>query len=279
MGTLPNERVKRTSHRNGVVATEETYRGRVLHGPVRRWYRNGRLASEESYANGLLHGVCRQWREDGKLLGSFRMENGTGVQRAWFDDGSLQLEQFFVAGNLNGPSRLWLPDGTLLSEIWMLENHQVTRGEYSKAAAFHPEWPVCKRRIGHDPRMSPSRVQVRGFELHCDWLLGRKNNREATKWLATGDGTNRALGRLSHKQAARLVTQLADSGAQKVLAVDIYESKAGKQFSDALLVRLPKSRPSRLAVRGLFHSLPSRVHCAVQPECDGGEPWLYVYFG
>ena len=36
MANLPYKRMKRTSYRNGVVATEETYQGRVLHGPEAR---------------------------------------------------------------------------------------------------------------------------------------------------------------------------------------------------------------------------------------------------
>ena len=141
MGTIPTKRLKRTSHRNGVVAAEETYRGRELHGPSRRWHRNGRVASERHYRNGLLHGVCRQWDETGKLLGAFAMQDGTGIQRAWFENGQLQWEQSTVGGDATGSLRLWLRDGSLASEVWLIENREVSRDEYVKTAAGHPDWP------------------------------------------------------------------------------------------------------------------------------------------
>ena len=72
---------------------------------------------------------------------------------------------------------------------------------------------------------------------------------------------------------------MAEKEANQVLAVDIYQSRRQKQYCDILLVRLPKTKRQRLAIRRMFEGLPRRAHCGVQPDKDEGQDWLYVYFG
>lgn len=279
MGTLPTRRVVRTYYRNGVVATEGSSCRQAWHGPVRQWHRNGQLASEERYERGLLHGLCRQWREDGKLLGSYRMTRGTGIQRLWYEDGTLHLEHASVNGRLNGRSRSWLRDGTLLSDDWLLDSCEVSRAEYFRAARQHPEWPASARTPSRPLRLSPKQREARFHDLHCKWLLSRKGTGPAKGWLESGDKSNRFLGSLGYKKAVALIAAAEDSGAKRVLAVDVYKSKSGQQFADGLLVRMPRLAKHRAAIRGLFLSLPMRARCVVLPEKDSNKPWLWVYLG
>lgn len=279
MATLPTRRVSRTYFRNGMVATEESFLGKIWHGAVRRWHRNGKLATEERYAQGLLHGLCRQWREDGKLLGSYRMTRGTGIQRLWYEDGTLQMEHASVDGRLNGRARFLLRDGTLLSDDWLLDSREVSRAEYWRAARKHPEWPACARTPSRRVRLSPQQRDAKLHELHCEWALGRKGTVPAKAWLEWGDRSSRLLGSLGYKKAVALIAAAADRGAPQVLAVDVYRSKAGRQYADWLLVRMPRSPKERAAVREVFTALPARARCVVLPEQDARERWLWVYLG
>jgi len=107
--------------------------------------------------------------------------------------------------------------------------------------------------------------------------FGKVNTQDAAPWL--GEAKSRAVGALSGKRARKLVSEALAAGARRVLAADTYASKQGKQFSDALLVELPKVKTQRAAIRKIFASLPRLAHSALLPADDHGEPWLYVYFG
>lgn len=249
------------------------------HGVARTWHRNGVLASEESYQDGQLHGLCRQWDEQGKLLGEYRMHHGTGIQRVWFENGVLQLEHSLINGVFTGPSRLWFQDGALATVQLLVENREVTPAKYAKEAASHPDWPRYAAN-GNSPRkLSPAALEKRAFRLHCEWLAQKPTTRDAGEWLNEAGANARAVGTLSAGRARKLVNDALATGARRVLAADTYGSKQGKQFADVLLVSLPKSKPRRAAIRRLFAALPKRTKCATQPDRDSGDPWLYVYFG
>jgi hypothetical protein len=62
-----------------------------------------------------------------------------------------------------------------------------------------------------------------------------------------------------------------------VIAPDIYGNKAGDQFADCLLVRLPKNPAKRKAVRRVCAQLRTRDLGALQPDVDIGETYLYLY--
>src|SRR5690606_22933064 len=153
------------------VREEVPVRNGRRHGIARTWHKNGRLASEESYQNGLLHGACHQWDEQGKLLGDYRMDHGTGIQRVWFENGVLQSEQSFINGKATGPCRRWLQDGSFASEEWLIENKEVTPTEYAKKAAANPDWPKYAANGSHRRKLPPERLEQEAFRLHCEWLL------------------------------------------------------------------------------------------------------------
>ncbi|HUA68629.1 MAG TPA: hypothetical protein VMA13_08780 [Candidatus Saccharimonadales bacterium] len=265
--------MKRTFHRNGVVAVEENVRGQKLHGRRRTWHRNGRLASEEFYHNGLLHGICRQWNENNDLLGSYKIEHGTGIQKSWHDNGRLNLELSTVAGEFSGRSRLWLQDGTLLSDQIHLEGRIVTPDEYRKAVKQNPNLPKLRGRIAKSKRPTPKHIH----HVFVSSLLRKRNCSEARTWLNASDKTARSLGHFKRSgDAAKFVEELYHAGAVKVIAPDIYHGKRGEQFADALLVQLPKPAKTRKAIRKACDKLQSQNLGAVEPEKDIGETHLFL---
>lgn len=265
-------------HRNGQLRERVPLRDGLRHGTVRTWHRNGRLASEEPFRDGLLHGICRQWNEAGRLLGKYQMVHGTGIQRVWHNNGRLQMEISTIRGEFTGRNRTWLRDGTLYSERYCLRNRDVSAREYRAAAAGDKSLPRYRGRPARLPPASRTTLKhvLKVFVLS---LLEKPNRREARKWLTkkAGDRTLRSLGRFKRERdAAKFVAALYEAGAVEVIAPDIYRDSTRGQFSDCLLVQLPKSPAKRVAVRRVCAQLRSRALGAVQPESDIGERHLYL---
>lgn len=267
--------IQKSWYRNGLLREKMPLRNGHRHGVARVWHKNGRLASEERYADGLLHGVCRQWSETGRLLGKYRMVQGTGVQRALHDNGNSQMELSTVRGEFCGRSRSWLSDGTLLSDDIYLRGKLVSADEYRAAAAKDKSLP----RLG---RMAKAVKPVSEKHIHRVFvagLLAKPNRFEARAWLdaRSPDNSARSLGRFKRESdAAKFVAALYDAGANEVIAPDVYRDKAGNEFGDALLVRLPKAPAKRKAIRKVCAQLQKRKLGAVQPDIDIGETHLFL---
>ena len=251
------------------------------HGVNRTWHRNGVLASEEPYRNGLPHGICRQWDEAGRLLGKYRMVSGTGIQRAWHDNGQLQMEVPTIRGEFCGRNRIWLRDGTLLSERFYVHGRVVSLDEYREAAARDKTLPKFRGKPANLPPKNGA-TQKHIYRVFVASLLGKRNHHEARAWLTRNGGkaTAHSLGSFKRESdAAQFVQRLYHAGAAKVIAPDIYYNKAGDQFADCLLVRLPKNPAKRKAVRRVCAQLRKHDLGAVQPDEDIGESYLYLYLG
>jgi hypothetical protein len=268
-------RAERSFYRNGELREEFHRLGQILHGRYRTWHRNGRPATESFYEHGRLHGLCRQWNQRGKLLGSFQMNHGTGIQRDWYENGQIQFETSTVEAKFTGRTRSWLQDGTLVSEQYSIENRNVSPAEYAAAVAKHPDYPRYrdgKRRL---KLPDAEEVEQREFRLQINSILSQRNKREAKVWLE-GGAKQRSLGLFNFTSARQLIQKLYDAGAKQVLAVNIYNGKAGKQFSDALLVRLPLKQKSRKVIRQTFTRLPKKQRAGVLPPQDCSEEFLFV---
>ena len=267
--------IQKSWYRNGLLREETPLRNGHRHGVARAWHKNGRLASEERYANGLLHGVCRQWGETGRLLGKYHMVQGSGVQRAWHDNGRVQMELSTVRGEFCGRSRSWLSDGTLLSDDIYLRGKLVRVDEYRAAAAKDKSLPKLGRAAKAVKPVSEKHIQ----RVFVAALLAKSNRFEARSWLEgiRGNQTARSLGRFKRESdAAKFVAALYDAGATEVIAPDVYRDKAGNDFADALLVRMPKAPAKRKAIRTVCAQLQKRKLGAVQPDEDIGEPHLFL---
>lgn len=91
------------------------------------------------------------------------------------------------------------------------------------------------------------------------------------------ENTRRSLGRFKREaNAARFVQTLYQAGATEVIVPDIYSDKRSNQFSDGLLVKLPKSPERRRAVRKACGQLRQQKLGSVQPETDIGESHLFL---
>ena len=271
--------IQRHFYRTGLLREEIPLRNGRRHGVARTWHRNGVLASEEPYRNGLPHGICRQWDEAGRLLGKYRMVRGTGIQRAWHDNGQLQMEVSTVRGEFCGRNRIWLRDGTLLSERFYVHGRIVSLDEYREAAARDKTLPKFRGKPANLPPKNGA-TQKHIYRVFVASLLEKQNHSEARAWLTKngGEATAHSLGSFKRERdAARFVQQLYHAGAAKVIAPDIYGNKAGDQFADCLLVRLPKNPAKRKAVRRVCAQLRTRDLGAMQPDEDIGETYLYLY--
>lgn len=260
-------------YRSGQVRERVPFQNGRRHGVVRTWHRNSALASEEVFRNGLLHGICRQWDETGRLLGKYRMVHGTGIQRAWHDNGKLQMEVSTVGGEFTGRNRIWLRDGTLISERFYLRGRVVSPQDYRAATAKDKTLPKFR---GRPAKLPPDNraTQRHVHQVFVASLLDKENQSEARSWLAKGKSSLARFKRAG--SAAKFVEELYGAGAVEVVAPDICSDRAGDQFADGLLVRLPKSAAKRKAIRKVCVQLKQRKLGVVQPDRDVGESHLYL---
>ena len=239
--------------------------------------KTGVLANEEPYQNGLLHGVCRQWSETGRLLGKYRMVHGTGVQRTWHENGRLQLEFSTVRGEFSGRYRLWLNDGKLMSEDIYLHGRPVTAEAYRAArsqrqivAQAWPAKPASPCRTRSPPRnTSIGFLSARFWRRRIAPKRGSGSKAAARPCARSDDSSARAT-------PLKFVEALYKAGATEVIAPDIYAGKAGDQFADCLLVKLPGIAAKRKAIRKVCAQLSKRKLGAFQPDKDIGESHLYL---
>jgi len=268
--------IQKDFHRNGQLREEVPLRKGRRHGLCRTWHKNGVLASHEPYQAGLPHGVCRQWNEAGQLLGKYKMEHGTGTQKSWHDNGRLNQEFTTIAGEFSGRSRLWLRDGTLISDRVVLSGRPATREQYRRAMLQEPrlpklrDWPAKLPPRNRAWHKHLQHVFVRG-------LLSKQNQSEARFWLQAGGKTKRYAGRFKRESdALKFVEELYSAGAVKVIVTEIYHNKKGDQFTDNLLVQLPKAAAARKSVRQVCQLLRKRKLGAVAPDEDLGEAYLLL---
>jgi hypothetical protein len=168
-----------------------------------------------------------------------------------------------------------LRDGTLAAENYFIENRQVSRAKYIAATRRHPEYP----------RYPAARVRLRGekglyqreLKLHIEWLLSRSNKCEARKWLEV-PAQQRSLGLLNFRQAQHLVQNLYEAGAEQVQIANIYLGKSGKEFSDALLIKMPSQPKARQLIRQLLTKLPKKLRAAVLPETHDKSEYAFATF-
>ena len=274
---LVKKTIEKAYHRNGQLREAVPLQNGRRHGVARVWHKNGVLANEESYQNGLLHGRCRQWNESGRLLGEYRMEHGTGIQRTWHENGRLQLEFSTVKGDFSGRYRLWLNDGKLMSEDIFLHGKPVTAEQYRLARINDPSLPKLIGKAGK-PLPKSIATDKHIHEVFVRSLLAQKNRAEVRKWLESGGKAVRSLGRFKRVgDALKFVESLYKAGATEVIAPDIYAGKAGDQFADCLLVKLPGIPAKRKAIRKACAQLSKRKLGAFQPDKDIGESHLYLF--
>ncbi len=124
------------------VTTEDVGDTRI----VRQWHKNGRLSTElRCKRRGreffIYHGESKQWSSDGELIGSFSMQDGTGVWRQWFDNGQLFGEIPMVDGQFTGLQRGWDESGYLMVERFWYRGKLVPKKRYRELQATDADIP------------------------------------------------------------------------------------------------------------------------------------------
>jgi hypothetical protein len=249
-----------------------------FHGLNRTWHHNGQLAEELCYCHGLLHGTSRQWDEKGRLLGSFTMNHGAGTQLYWHQNGNAKLEINSLNGKIHGRMRLWLRDGTLVQETYYINNADVPRARYLKAAREHPDWPQHEGEPAGKVARDNQALKRKQHDLFIKSLL-EKSCTEARQWLslAPNPDLHSLAGFRTVKAALQFVETLYAAGAETVIAAVIYMGKRGKEFADRLLVKLPRASAQRKMLREICLNLCNKRSGALLPdEKDMGESHLFL---
>lgn len=273
---MPRLRIEKYYYRSGQLYVQNRYVNGEFHGRCRTWHRNGQLAEEQRYHHGLLHGVHRQWNAKGRLLGSFTMIHGTGVQQYWYDNGQLRSEFATRNGQFHGRNRGWLRDGTLIQEIYLIENHDVSRAVYLKEARKHPDWPQYADAPAGRVKLKGHTLEQRTLNLFAQSVMESDTHAEAKRWLETKPQA-RSLARFrSVKAALAFVKHLYEAGAAAVIIFAISTGKRKKLFADALLIQLPKLKSKRAALRKSCRDFCAKRGGATVPEKETGETHLYM---
>lgn len=143
--------------------------GRLLfHGPLFRWHRNGKLASKETFFRGEPDGEISTWWESGRLrsLGSYEMGERVGAWTFWDEEGRVASvvtytelgearEDFFPSGATRA-------SGTLRDDakvgwwyLFHLDGEERARCDFGDGLLELPEDPDC--------RVIAEEVEPRGF--------------------------------------------------------------------------------------------------------------------
>jgi MORN repeat protein len=275
---MPKLHIKRFYYRNGRIHTESREVESKFHGLYRTWHRTGQLAEELRYRHGLMHGVNREWDENGRLLGSFTMVNGTGLQRYWHDNGRLKMEISSLNGKFHGRCRDWLRDGTLFREDYLINNQDVTRATYLKAARKNPSWPQYEGEPAGQVARPGLALERKKHDLFIQSIFEKPHHAEARAWLnAEPHPKSRSLAKFATTKAAlKFVEQLYAAGADAVIIAAIYAGQRKKLFADWFLLQLPASKSKRNSLRKICQTFCRKRGGAVLPDKDIGETHLLM---
>jgi hypothetical protein len=273
---MPNRRTERYYYRNSQIRRESKEVDGKFHGLCRSWHPNGELAEASHYRHGLLHGTTRQWDKNGRLLGSFSMDHGTGRQLYFHQNGQLNLEINSLNGKFLGRTRFWLRDGTLIRETYCIDNVNVSRAKYLNAAREHSNWPQHEGESAGKVARDNQALKRKEHELFIESLL-ESNFADAQHWLSAAAPDLRSLARFrSAKAAIQFLEALSEAGAESVIAALIYPGKRGKEFSDRLLIKLPKALVKRRKLRIICQALCNKRGGAMLPDKEMGESHLFI---
>jgi len=170
-----------------------------------------------------------------------------------------------------------LRDGTLIAERFYVHGKQVDPAEYGQAVAKDDSLP----RYTDPPAKLPSKTLATRRHIHevfVAGLLEKIEQQEARLWLGPKRGAKpKLLGHFnSQSAAAAFVESLYEAGAVEVIVPRTYLDDNGKEFADALLVRLPKAKTTRAKIRKTCAALRERSLGSFQPDSDIGEDHLYL---
>jgi hypothetical protein len=163
------------------------------HGKQYYWIAPGKLSSVEPYENGLAHGVAKQWSTSAKLIGTYRMNQGTGIDlwRQEREDGSVYLSEvlhlkagrpvgfrwginddqrtiyledhYNAKGQRHGIWREWDVNGRLRPGFpkFFIRNRAVSKRRYIAACKIDSTLPPYRDADDSPQRVFPRRITIR----------------------------------------------------------------------------------------------------------------------
>ncbi len=114
---------------------------------IRHYHQNGQLVKEIRCKRMIggeriaYHGKSRQWSSDGRFIGSFTLNEGTGVCREWYDNGQMARETSMVDGKITGLPRAWDEGGFLLGERFYYQFKHISNKKYRELQESDPNVP------------------------------------------------------------------------------------------------------------------------------------------
>lgn len=147
------EKVITEKYPDGKLKSEITYKGEVLHGPLKTYFKNGKLKEEGSYSDGRKNGTWKTYYPDGKVSREYTYEKGktldikrfsktgrridiktkfeyykkqyielnkkkdkNGIHRILNPDGSVYIEMTYKDNKLNGPFKRYGAENKIIHE-------------------------------------------------------------------------------------------------------------------------------------------------------------------
>jgi hypothetical protein len=164
----------------------------------------------------------------------------------------------------------------LIREDYCINNHDVTRASYLKAARKNPGWPQYEEEPAGQIARPGLALERKKFDLFIRSVFEKPHHAEARAWLKAGlRPKSRSLAGFPNTKAAlEFVDKLYFAGAATVIIAAIYPGQRKKLFADRLLVQLPPSKPRRARLRKICQSFCRNKGGAVMPEKDIGETHL-----
>lgn len=272
--------VERTYHDNGALHSETPKVDGVVHGFVRHWYDNGQLGIEAPMVNGLVHGVVRNWDRSGNLLGTYEMQQGTGLEIHYHTNGRIRSLCSYIDGRISGPAKSYLESGEILAEGYWLDGKPVTWDKYEAAAKddsrlpnpvdYRPEIPAKIAKLKElEARIGPAGMA----DLLPKQLIEHSRTRDALEWLDESD--TRSLGEgMQRGRSIRLVKKLLELGANRVLATSIDAYDNDEQNTGEIIIELPAERTERKRLFDHVGRLARKQ--GFSKEADVGQQYLLL---
>jgi len=250
---------KKICYPNGKLRAEISYKQGVPHGYQRVWHENGILASENYFNYGAPEGVGRQWDKDGNLLFSYKIRNGTGIQKVWYANQGFWAEISWVNGKMTGRQRTYsIDDGAIMGDTFWIENEEVSKKNYIEACKTDPNLPRYAKECDKPKKTKRSDTLINTVEGSVNSkcrideedfvseLLASKDIQEALSWLTESNVPERSLGEAQEREVSiALVKSLYKLGAKNVWVFDIDGDLDEEQNSGRLIVELSEDRNER----------------------------------
>ena len=139
---------RRIYNQDGLLQHELSLKNGKRHGWQYDWYRDGTLSSALHFENGIEHGTASVWRGSGALLGTYMMNQGTGIDFWWKEhEGKVHLTEarVYVDNKMEGYEYWWYSsDKTrgLWKEKWWMKGclHGIER-EWSQQGKLRRGFP------------------------------------------------------------------------------------------------------------------------------------------